>query len=44
MLYQFDASLFTDHKATPLNYHLSAEDEKMIADLYPAAKAVKETA
>lgn len=44
MLYQFDASLFTDHKATPLNYQLSAEDKKMIAEMYPAAKAVRETA
>src|SRR5215470_1003495 len=27
MLYQFDASLFTDHKPTPLNTHLSKKDE-----------------
>jgi len=44
MLYQFDASLFTDHKATPLNFELSKEDKIMIGQLYPSAKAVKETA
>jgi hypothetical protein len=36
MLYQFDASLFTDHKGTNINTHLSALDEKMIASMYPA--------
>jgi hypothetical protein len=30
MLYQFDAALFTDHKPTPLNTHLSTLDKKMI--------------
>jgi hypothetical protein len=35
MLYQFDASLFTDHKATPLNTKLSKTDEKMIKRMYP---------
>jgi hypothetical protein len=35
MLYQFDASLFTDHKATPLNTHLSPQDEQMIGEMYP---------
>jgi hypothetical protein len=35
MLYQFDASLFTDHKATPLNTKLSKKDEGMIAKMYP---------
>jgi hypothetical protein len=44
MLYQFDASLFTNHKATPLNYKLSAEDEKMIAGIYNSAKAIKQSA
>jgi hypothetical protein len=44
MLYQFDASLFTNHKATPLNYKLSAEDEKMIAGINNSAKAIKQSA
>src|SRR5258706_2928161 len=35
MLYQFDASLFTDHKATPLNYQLSSHDETFIKTMYP---------
>ena len=35
MLYQFDASLFTDHKATPLNYALSKQDKAFIATMYP---------
>jgi hypothetical protein len=35
MLYQFDASLFTPPKATPLNYQLSAHDEAFIRTLYP---------
>ena len=35
MLYQFDASLFTDHKPTPLNTHLSDQDKKMIGQMYP---------
>jgi len=44
MLYQFDASLFTDHKATPLNFELSKEDKAMIGQMYDSAKAVKQTA
>jgi hypothetical protein len=39
MLYQFDASLFTDHKGTKLNKHLSPMDEKMIASMYPHSPA-----
>jgi hypothetical protein len=35
MLYQFDASLFTDHKATPQNYALSEEDKTFIRTMYP---------
>jgi hypothetical protein len=35
MLYQFDASLFTDHKATPLNTELSPHDEAFIKEMYP---------
>lgn len=35
MLYQFDGSLFTDGKATPLNTHLSKLDESMIGHMYP---------
>ena len=35
MLYQFDGSLFTDGKGTPLNTHLSKLDEKMIGQMYP---------
>jgi len=35
MLYQFDASLFTDHKATPENYALSKQDKAFIATMYP---------
>ena len=35
MLYQFDASLFTDHKATPLNTDLSTKDKQMIKKMYP---------
>jgi hypothetical protein len=35
MLYQFDASLFTDHKPTPLNTKLSKKDEAMIGKMYP---------
>jgi len=37
MLYQFDADLFTDHKATPLNYQLSDLDKSMIKTMYPLA-------
>jgi len=37
MLYQFDASLFTDHKGTALNTQLSPKDKKMIAEMYPKA-------
>ncbi|HKV93327.1 MAG TPA: M12 family metallopeptidase [Candidatus Angelobacter sp.] len=39
MLYQFDPSLFLDHKGTPLNTHLSAGDKKMIASMYPGIGA-----
>ena len=35
MLYQFDASLFTYHKPTPLNTKLSKKDEAMIGKMYP---------
>jgi hypothetical protein len=35
MLYQFDGSLFTDGKGTPLNTHLSRLDEQMIGHMYP---------
>ena len=35
MLYQFDASLFSDHVGTPLNYQLSAQDETFIKAMYP---------
>jgi hypothetical protein len=35
MLYQFDASLFTDHKGTPLNTDLSTKDKQMITRMYP---------
>ena len=35
MLYQFDAKLFLDHKATPANIHLSAKDKAFIATMYP---------
>jgi hypothetical protein len=35
MLYQFDASLFTDHVGTPLNYQLSKQDKQMIGEMYP---------
>jgi hypothetical protein len=45
MLYQFDAALFTDHKGTPNNTHLSSLDEKMIARMYPKqASSAKITA
>ena len=37
MLYQFDGSLFTDGKGTPLNTHLSLLDEQMIGQMYPKA-------
>jgi hypothetical protein len=37
MLYQFDASLFTDHKGTQLNTALSKSDKKMISEMYPKA-------
>jgi hypothetical protein len=39
MLYQFDGSLFTDGKGTPLNTHLSQLDEKMIGQMYLKAAA-----
>src|SRR5262249_29574948 len=35
MLYQFDASLFTDHKATPENDTLSKQDKAFIKAMYP---------
>jgi serralysin len=35
MLYQFPAALFQDGQGTPLNTHLSANDEKLIAQMYP---------
>jgi hypothetical protein len=35
MLYQFDASLFTNGVGTPLNKQLSAMDEQMITEMYP---------
>lgn len=35
MLYQFDASLFTNHVATPLNGHLSDLDKQLIGRMYP---------
>jgi hypothetical protein len=35
MLYQFDASLFTDRKGTPLNTKLSDDDEAFITEMYP---------
>lgn len=38
MLYQFDASLFADHKATPLNYKLSKQDKTFIKAMYPPKK------
>jgi hypothetical protein len=48
MLYKFEASLFTDHKGTPLNTHISKQDETMIAEMYPEATsssvAVRKTA
>ncbi len=34
MLYQFDSSLFTDHKGTPENTQLSAMDKQMIGEMY----------
>jgi hypothetical protein len=37
MLYQFDASLFTDNKGTPTNTRLSQMDEQMIGQMYPQA-------
>ena len=39
MLYQFDGSLFTDGKGTPLNTTLSQLDEQMIGQMYPKAAA-----
>jgi hypothetical protein len=35
MLYQFDASLFLDHKGTPLNTALSTMDKSFIKQMYP---------
>ena len=34
MLYQFDASLFTDHKGTPMNTKLSTLDKSFIRQMY----------
>jgi hypothetical protein len=39
MLYQFDGSLFKDGNGTPLNTHLSDDDKKMIAEMYPGSAA-----
>ena len=39
MLYEFDGSLFTDGKGTPLNTTLSKLDEQMIGQMYPKAAA-----
>ena len=39
MLYQFDASLFTDKKGTPENTHLSVMDKQMIGQMYPKTTA-----
>ena len=36
MLYQFPGDLFTDHKGTPNNTHLSQKDKQLIAQMYPA--------
>jgi hypothetical protein len=36
MLYQFDATLFTDHKGTPENTRLSTQDKSFIRLMYPA--------
>jgi hypothetical protein len=46
MLYQFDKSLFTDHVGTPLNTHLSKQDEQMIGEMYspPPSATAKKTA
>jgi hypothetical protein len=45
MLYQFDASLFKNHVATPLNYELSVQDETMISQMYPrSASGARRTA
>jgi hypothetical protein len=35
MLYQFPAELFSDHKATPLNFQLSKKDKDFIRQMYP---------
>jgi hypothetical protein len=35
MLYQFDASLFTDHKGTPMNTKPSTLDKSFIRQMYP---------
>jgi len=35
MLYQFDASLFLDHKGTPLNTKLSTLDRSFMKTMYP---------
>lgn len=35
MLYEFDSSLFTNHKGTPLNTDLSDHDKQFIKAMYP---------
>jgi len=44
MLYQFDASLFTDGQGTPLNTHLSDQDKQMIGQMYPKQAAAASSA
>ena len=44
MLYQFDGSLFTDGVGTPLNDHLSDQDEQMIGQMYPKQTAASKAA
>jgi hypothetical protein len=35
MLYQFPDYLFTDHRGTPTNTHISEKDKQLIAQMYP---------
>ena len=44
MLYQFDGSLFTNGKGTPLNYQLSGMDKRMIGEMYPIPADTRRTA
>ena len=44
MLYQFDGSLFVDGVGTPLNTHLSDQDEQMIGQMYPEAAGASKSA